>query len=202
MITVLLSMSIFALIGAITPGPVNIIATSSGATFGFVRTLPHILGATISYTLIVFIVGAGLAQLLSNTPQVTEILKYLGSGFLLYMAYKIASARSDNNEIAEDSTPPIFIHGALCQGLNPKAWLVSMSGVSVFVMAQPETTTSFYLLAYTLISFVSCFVGISVWAVIGHLIKGLLAQPRRQILFNRVMGFLLSLTVLSILFEV
>lgn len=201
MITVLLSMSIFALIGAITPGPVNIIATSSGATFGFVRTLPHIFGATLSYTLIVFFVGAGLNQLLADTPQVTDLLKYLGSAFLLYMAYKIATSRSDNNEITKDSTPPTFIHGALCQVLNPKAWLVSMSGVSVFVMAQSESTTEFYLLAFTFVSFVLCFVSISMWAVIGHMIKGFLAQPNKQTVFNRVMGFLLSLTVLSILFE-
>jgi len=200
MATVLLSMSLFALIGAITPGPVNIIATSSGATFGYLRTLPHILGATISYTLIVFLVGTGLNQLLTDTPTITEILKYLGSTFLLYMAYKIATSNGDNGDNDNKSSPPSFIQGALCQGLNPKAWLVSMSGVSVFVLTQIATDTLNYLLAYTIISFVLCFVGISTWAIVGHLIREFLAEPKRQRTFNRLMGILLSLTVISILF--
>lgn len=200
MATILLSMSIFALIGAITPGPVNIIATSSGATFGFVRTLPHILGATISYTFIVFVVGAGLHQLISNTPEITEILKYLGCVFLLFMAFKIATSNNDNNEAAIESTPPSFIQGALCQGLNPKAWLVSMSGISVFVLSQASSTL-FYLLAYCLISFVLCFVGISTWAGTGYFIKNFLSQPHRQRRFNHVMGLLLCLTVASIFFN-
>lgn len=200
MATVLLSMSLFALIGAITPGPVNIIATSSGATFGYLRTLPHILGATISYTLIVFLVGTGLNQLLTDTPTITEILKYLGSAFLLYMAYKIATSNGDNGNDDNKSSPPNFIQGALCQGLNPKAWLVSMSGVSVFVLTQIATDTLYYLLAYTIISFVLCFVGISTWAIVGHLIREFLAEPKRQRTFNRLMGILLSLTVISILF--
>lgn len=200
MATVLLSMSLFALIGAITPGPVNIIATSSGATFGYLRTLPHIFGATISYTLIVFLVGTGLNQLLTDTPTITEILKYLGSSFLLYMAYKIATSKGDNQGNDDKSSPPSFIQGALCQGLNPKAWLVSMSGVSVFVLTQIATDTLYYLLAYTIISFVLCFVGISTWAMAGHLIREFLADPKRQRAFNRLMGILLSLTVVSILF--
>jgi threonine/homoserine/homoserine lactone efflux protein len=85
MLAILFSMSVFALIGAITPGPVNIIATSSGVRFGFVRTLPHVSGATVSYTLIVALVGNGLHQLLSDHPQIIELLKYPGGGFLLYM---------------------------------------------------------------------------------------------------------------------
>ena len=75
MITVMLSMAIFALVGAISPGPVNIIATSSGACFGFRRTVPHVMGATFAYTLIVLLVGFGLNQSLMQFPQITHFLK-------------------------------------------------------------------------------------------------------------------------------
>lgn len=196
MTTIIFSMSVFALVGAITPGPVNIIATSSGATFGFLRTIPHVLGATVSYTLIVYLVGTGLHQLLQNVPAFTETLRYLGSAFLLYMAYKIATANSASNSSESSSIPPSFIEGALCQSLNPKAWLVSMSGVSVFVLSQ--SSTDFYLLAYCLISFVLCFIGVATWAVAGHMIKNYLQRPGRQKRFNQVMGGLLCLTVVSI----
>ncbi|RRC98912.1 LysE family translocator [Amphritea balenae] len=196
MITVFFSMFIFALIGAISPGPVNIIATGSGANFGFWRTLPHVLGATIAYTLIVFLVGIGLNEVLLTYPQITEALQYLGGGFLLYMSWKIATARPSETETQVEQKPPNLVQGALAQGLNPKAWLVSMSGVSLFVVA--NSPASFYLLVFCLISFVVCFIGVGTWAAIGHLIRKLLANDRYQVAFNRVMGLLLSCSVITI----
>ncbi|NQZ90987.1 MAG: LysE family translocator [Moritella sp.] len=204
MITVMLSMAIFALVGAISPGPVNIIATSSGACFGFRRTVPHVMGATFAYTLIVLLVGFGLNQSLMQFPQITHFLKYLAGIYLLYMAFKIATAVPLNSTIsaeinsAEVKQPPAFIDGVLSQGLNPKAWLVSMSGVSIFVSVQTQST--FYLLVFSAISFTVCFVGISTWAAIGHVIRDHLSTRTRQIIFNMMMGLLLSGTVISMFF--
>jgi len=194
--SVFVSMFIFALIGAISPGPVNIIATGAGANFGFMRALPHVLGATIAYTLIVFLVGIGLNEVLETYPQITATLQYLGGAFLLYMSYKIATAKPLCDDTATEKKPPSILQGALSQGLNPKAWLVSMSGVSLFVVANSPATL--YLLVFCLISFVVCFVGVGSWAAIGHLIRKLLANERYQIAFNIVMGLLLSSTVLTI----
>lgn len=196
MITVIFSMTIFALVGAISPGPVNIIATSSGANFGFRRTVPHVLGATLAYTLIVLLVGIGLNQWLSLYPQITAVMTYLGSAFLLYMAFKIATAvPMDFIQGAEIEQPPAFIEGALAQVLNPKAWLVSMSGVSVFVSVHNQSTL--YLLVFCVISFIVCFIGIASWAALGQLIQGLLSSRSRQIKFNISMGLLLTCTVVS-----
>lgn len=194
--SVFISMFIFALIGAISPGPVNIIATGAGANFGFMRALPHVLGATVAYTLIVFLVGIGLNEVLETYPQITATLQYLGGAFLLYMSYKIATAKPLSDDAATEKQPPSMLEGALSQGLNPKAWLVSMSGVSLFVVANSPATL--YLLVFCLISFVVCFVGVGSWAAIGHLIRKLLANERYQIAFNIVMGLLLSSTVLTI----
>lgn len=194
-------MIIFALIGAISPGPVNIIAASTGANYGFKEALPHVIGATVSYTLIVFIMGVSLNQTLAIFPQFTHTLKYLGGAFLLYMAYKIATAPAfetndlDQNNI--EAKPPSFIEGMLSQGLNPKAWLVSMSGVSLFVL--PNAPTYVYITAFTIISFVICFVGVGTWAAIGQLIGQFLSTRKRQKIFNIVMGLLLASTVVSIL---
>lgn len=194
--TVFISMFLFALIGAISPGPVNIIATSSGASFGFRSTLPHVFGATLAYTLIVFLVGIGLNRVLLSYPQITTTLQYLGAGFLLYMSYKIATTHT-NNELAHTaSQPPSLIQGAMTQGLNPKAWLVSMSGVSLFVSA--NSPASFYLLIFCLISFLVCFIGIASWAVLGQIISNLLNNASHQRLFNIAMGLLLSSTVVNI----
>ena len=92
MFSIIISMTLFALIGAISPGPVNIISTGAGANFGFKGALAYILGATISYTLVVFLVGIGLNSILETLPQITRSLQYIGGAFLLYMSYKIATA--------------------------------------------------------------------------------------------------------------
>lgn len=194
MMTVFVSMFMFALIGAISPGPVNIIATGTGATFGLRRALPHVMGATLSYTLIVFVVGIGLNGVLSQYPQITQGLQYIGSGFLLYMAVKIATAKPMTTEVTTAIKPPSMLEGALSQGLNPKAWLVSMSGVSLFVSA--NTPPSLYLLVFCVISFIVCLVSIGTWALLGELISRYLANHRRQVIFNFCMGLLLSSSVL------
>lgn len=198
MLTVIMSMFIFALIGSISPGPVNIIATGSGASFGFRRTLPHVLGATIAYTLIVLLVGLGLNHWLAVFPDINNTLRYAGSVFLLYMSYKIATAvPMGSQQMAEITSPPSLIEGALAQGLNPKAWLVSMSGVSLFVTVHSQTTL--YLFIFCLISFTVCLLGISTWAAIGYSIRALLSTTKRQVVFNILMGLMLSGTVLAIL---
>jgi len=197
MITVLLSMMVFALVGAITPGPVNIIAASSGANYGFKSTLPHVFGATLAYTFIVFLMGTSLSQTLKSFPQIIVLLKYLGGTFLLYMSFKIATAAPfDSDKITEKTQPPSFIEGFLSQSLNPKAWLVSMSGVSLFVL--PYSPVSRYIMAFTGISFLNCFIGVGTWAVIGHLIGRFLSTRKRQLGFNILMGGLLATTVVSI----
>lgn len=195
MSTIVLSMIIFAFVGAASPGPVNIIAISSSLSFGYRGTLAHIIGASICYSLIVAVVGLGLNQLLISYPEFNQGLKYLGAVFLLYMSYRIAVAKGTTKIGDATANAPSLLQGALSQGLNPKAWLVAMSGVSLFVSTQ--ASASLYLMIFSLLSLVICFIGISIWAIAGQLLSQLLAQLRYQVLFNRMMGLLLSLTVVA-----
>lgn len=198
MISIIISMTIFAFIGAASPGPVNIIATTSSANYGFKRTVPHVFGASASYAFIVFTVGLGLNQLLTANPEFTEIVKYLGAAFLLYMSYKIATSKSSNEQERQEKVAPSALQGFLAQGLNPKAWLVSMSGVSLFVT--PHDPASLYLILFTCVSFVICILGVGIWAAAGELLSSLLIAPKNQRMFNRLMGLLLSLTVVAMFF--
>jgi threonine/homoserine/homoserine lactone efflux protein len=197
MSAIILSMLTFALVGAISPGPVNIIATSSAANFGFSRALPYVIGATLGYTLIVLLVGIGMNGILQTYPQITWALQYSGGAFLLYMAYRIASARPQQGlPDYSQNMPPRLLEGALAQALNPKAWLVSMSGVALFVSA--HTPAGYYLVAFCVISFIMCLFGVGTWAAVGHLVSRSLAKARNQVIFNLVMGLLLSGTVVSL----
>ncbi len=192
-------MAVFAFVGAATPGPVNIIATSSSANFGIKRTFPHVLGASLSYAAIVLFVGTGLNQVLLSNPKTTVYLQYLGAAWLLYMSYKIADSEPGqalaNRQNMSLQKVPSLLQGALVQGLNPKAWLVSISGVSIFVT--PNLPNNLYLFIFTGLSFVICMLGVGLWAVLGGLLSRFLATEQYQIAFNRAMGLLLSLTVLA-----
>ncbi len=190
------SMLIFALVGAISPGPVNIIAASLGANYGVRCALPHVLGATLSYTLIVCLVGIGLNTVLAENPIIAQTLQYFGAAFLLYMSFKIATAEPASMQVESSSATSPFLGGVLAQALNPKAWLVSMSGVSLFVAQRDHPV--FFLVLFCVISFAMCFVGVSAWALLGNAIRRYLSGLRQQIIFNRIMGVLLSSSIMTL----
>lgn len=194
----ILSMLTFALVGAITPGPVNLIATSSGASLGIRRSLLYVLGATLGYVLVVLVSGFGFGAFLESSPRLMAVLQYASVAFLLYLAYQIAFAPITDLQASDAQKAPNFWLGALVQILNPKAWLFAVSGVSLFVSTQVDTTV--YLLVFASISFFMCFLGVGVWAVLGSVLQPILSQPHYQLWFNRCMGVLLASTTLTLLF--
>ncbi|MBL1379122.1 LysE family translocator [Zobellella iuensis] len=198
MLGTLVSMILFAFVGAVSPGPVNLIATSAGAGVGFWRTLPYVLGATLGYTLVVLLAGMGLAQLLQEQPLLAALLRYLGAAFLLYMALRIALAPVAELQ-ANPGVAPSWWQGALTQWLNPKAWLVAASGVGLFVTAHEPV--SLYLMLFCALSFAMCLLGVGLWAGFGTLLGHWLNGPRQR-RFNRLMGLLLAVTVVGLFLPV
>ena len=193
MLAVLLPMATFLLVAAITPGPVNFIATSTGASHGFSKTLPHVLGASASYCLICLAAGTGLSGILASEPDIALVMRLSGAAFLLYMAWRIAGAPVTGPEESTDARPPRFFEGFLAQGLNPKAWLAALSGAGLFVTVQAQPLQ--YLILYCGLAFVICFGSIGTWAGLGQALQAFLAKPGRARLFNRVMGALLAACV-------
>ncbi|MDR7304754.1 LysE family translocator [Rhodoferax saidenbachensis] len=195
-----ISMALFALAGAISPGPVNVIASSQGARHGFWRALPHVAGASLSYCAVVLLMGGGMQWLLQTWPALTTVTQYAGALYLLYLAFKIARAPV---QALNTSAPPTqhthwahnALHGALTQGLNPKAWLVALSGVSLFVPTGADA--GLRLWSFCAISGFVCFGSVACWAALGTLIRQWLQPASHQRLFNRVMAGLLVLTVLD-----
>jgi threonine/homoserine/homoserine lactone efflux protein len=82
----------FALATSVTPGPNNIMLTASGANFGFRRTIPHMLGVAIGFTVMVLAIGLGLSEVFKAFPVIHQLLRYGGAAYLLYLAYRIATA--------------------------------------------------------------------------------------------------------------
>src|SRR5688572_5062308 len=95
-----LAFLLFACVAAITPGPSNIILTSTGASVGVRRGLPCLFGVTIGMGLMMFVVAFGLGSLVLESPAVLRLLKWCGIGFLLWLAWKIATAGRGGGDAA------------------------------------------------------------------------------------------------------
>lgn len=190
----LFAMSIFSLTMSITPGPVNMINLASGATHGFRRTIPFVSGSTIGFIVLLTALGIGFMQIISAYPVFLKYMSIGGSIFILYMSYKIA--KSEPEISAQRVNCPKFMEGVLLQWLNPKAWLACISGISLFA----DEKSFFPLFLFISLYFVVCFFSLSSWAVLGDKLKLILGSKTRLIVFNYVMGMLLSACAVYLLY--
>ena len=127
----ILSMALFWIVAAYTPGPNNVIASYSGFNFGIIKTVPHMLGVILGFTLMVSILNFGLINIFRLYPLLQDILKVSGSVFLIYLAYKIAFSKNIDNK--QKQNPVKFIETFLFQFLNPKGVIVGIICVSTYV---------------------------------------------------------------------
>lgn len=194
--TALLSMAAFALASSISPGPVNVVALSAGAQHGLAASMRHVSGATVGFTVLLLLIGLGLQELLAHFPNLIDVVKWAGVGFLLYMAYKLAV---DNGQLGADKPArgPSFVYGAAMQWLNPKAWLASLAGMGAYAATGDGTL----VWQFTALYFVICYVSIASWAYAGTFLRKYLQEPKRVRLFNRVMATLLAASALYLLME-
>ncbi len=189
-------MVVFALVGAITPGPVNILAVRHGSNGKPSVAMAYVMGASLSYTLVVWLMGKGGEQLLGN-QVVMQAMKWAGAGYLMYLAWHIATAipseLQGSTALQRNTAARAFIDGSMTQTLNPKAWMVALSGVGLFVL--PQTDVQVALRLFCGVSLLACAFGVGCWAIAGRILTHWLAVPARQKLFNQAMGVLLAYSV-------
>jgi threonine/homoserine/homoserine lactone efflux protein len=180
------SMAAFALAASISPGPVNIVALSSGARYGLRASLAHVTGATVGFVLLLVIVGFGLHEVLVQWPILTTAIQWAGIAFLLFMAYKLA-ADDGRLDTERASKRPSMKVGAAMQWLNPKAWLASVAGMGLFV-ANGEAALIWQFAA---IYFVICYLSVGCWAYAGTFLRNYLKSATGVRVFNLSMASLL-----------
>jgi threonine/homoserine/homoserine lactone efflux protein len=190
-----LPVALYALVCSASPGPVNIVAVSSGMSFGVRRTLPQITGAALGFSLLMFAVGMGLGELLRAAPWLLSALKIGGGLFLCYLAYKLFLASGDGADVSL-ARPPSFWDGALAQWLNPKAWIVSAAGVSTYSV--PGAAYQASVAGMTLLFLLMCFGSTGAWALLGASARNWLNSPALTRRFNQAMALLLLLSVFSL----
>ncbi len=188
------AMFTFSLVMSISPGPVNMIIVSSGINNGFKKTFVFISGATIGFTLLLAFIGLGFYKVVELFPSFLTYLAFFGSSFIIYMGYKIirSSALLDIND--NKKKIPKFYEGFLLQWLNPKAWIASVSGVSLF------SSSEVILLTFISIYFFICYLGLSFWGILGDKISSFFRIEKRLKIFNIFMGSLLIVTALYLFY--
>jgi threonine/homoserine/homoserine lactone efflux protein len=180
---------LFAVVAAITPGPSNLIVTSTGATVGIVRGLPALAGVAVGMGLMMFLVAFGLGSLVVGHPLIVLLLRVSGVAFLLWLAWKIATA--GRSGITKDKRSVGFWGAAAFQWVNPKSWLVSVSAVGTYLHAQAGSALA-QSLAFGLLFVLAALPGCFVWLAFGASIQRLLQTERAARAFNTAMGALLA----------
>ncbi len=184
----------FAFVSSITPGPNNLMLLASGANFGFRRTVPHMLGISLGHLLMIVLVGLGLIRLFETYPTLHTTMKIASVAYLLYLAWKIANA-APPREGEAGGTPMTFLQAAAFQWVNPKAWFMALTAITVYA---PETTLWAVVLVASAFAAVN-LPSVSTWTVLGVQMRRILTNPTRLRVFNWTMAALLVGSLLLIL---
>ena len=189
----IISICLFWFVTAFTPGPNNIVASYSGFNFGIKKTIPHILGVTLGFTALIISLIVGLINIFKIYPIIQEILKYLGTLFLLYLAFKISFSNSDNNSNSEN--PVKFIETFLFQFLNPKGVIVGIIVVSSYIHLDENYIN--YSLQVIILALLFSVTSITSWTFVGKFLRKFATNEKFIKYFNYAMSVLLLLSILT-----
>ena len=189
----ILSIALFWFVAAYTPGPNNVVASYSGFNFGIKKTIPHILGVTFGFTSLVLLLTIGLINIFKLFPIIQVIIRYLGTIFLIYLSYKIASSTAAD-EIKKEN-PVKFIETFLFQYLNPKGVMVAIIVVSTYVELGENYVN--HAIQVVLLAFLFSSTSITLWAFIGKFLRKFATNDKFIKYFNYVMSMLLLLSILT-----
>jgi threonine/homoserine/homoserine lactone efflux protein len=186
---ILTALCTFAFVSSVTPGPNNLMLMASGANFGVWRSLPHFLGVVFGFMLMIILVGTGLAQMFEAYPVSYQILRICSIAYLSYLAWKIASAKRQS---VESLTKPLTsFQAALFQWVNPKAWAMALTAVTVYAPSQSLAAIGLIALICGAINMPSVFI----WVLLGSKLQCLLNSDVKLKAFNYSMALLLLATL-------
>lgn len=183
--------AMYAFVMSITPGPNNVMLTASGATFGFRRTIPHMLGISSGCGIQLLAVCAGLGAIFMRWPQLQTALHWVGAAYLIYLGVRILGGSGPGHATAT-SRPLTFLQGAMFQFLNPKAWVISLTAATLFLPHDLGVLAAgIYMFAILVVVGLPC---IAVWALFGSSLRGFLQRPASRMGFNAAMAVALATT--------
>jgi threonine/homoserine/homoserine lactone efflux protein len=193
----LLAFAAYAFVTSITPGPNNPMLLASGVNVGFVRTIPHMLGVTLGFSVMLLAIGLGLGELFRQYPTLHILLRWVGGAYLLWLAWQIA--RSGSAKDGKGAARPFgFLQAAGFQWVNPKCWIMVMGALTTYL---PPGSGLFELGVITVIFALVNAPSICVWAGFGVVLRRWLTNPRTTRLFNFGMAALLVVSLYPLFSE-
>ena len=180
-----------------TPGPNNAMLTASGMKFGFVRTLPHLIGIPIGHILQIGLTCFGLANLFLLYPDLQIFMKILCFVYLIYLSWKMIGSFSFVNK--ETGRPLKFYEASLFQFINPKAWSIAIAVASGFFPTEENIFIG--TIFVTLTAAFICFPTISLWALFGSALKKFVKEAKTKKIIEYILALLLVLTGIFILIK-
>jgi threonine/homoserine/homoserine lactone efflux protein len=181
----------FAVVGTITPGPNNALLWASGLRFGFRRTARHVAGTAAGMGVLVLAMAAGIGALLSAVPGAEFGVKLVGSAYLLYLAYRIASSHGPDRKVA---ARPLGVLGAAAfQFANPKGWLFALAAVGTFLPPDLAPPAAALTVAGTCAAVILATA--SVWAAGGAALNRVVDDGRTQRAVNLALALVLAASV-------
>ena len=188
---------LFAAVMFFTPGPNNIMVMSSGLTYGFRRTLPHILGVVIGFAFMVGAVGLGFGTVFIAFPVLQTVLKYAGAAYLIYLAVMIAmSGPPKAGEVGRG--PLTFWQGAMFQWVNVKGWVAIIGTITAYAaIAKFPLNIALQVVIFLLMGTAS----ITIWTLFGSALRPFLTSPRAVRIFNIAMALLLLASLYPVFME-
>mgnify|MGYP001594253566 CR=1 FL=1 len=188
----LLSIFLFTVVMTITPGPNNIMILASGLNFGIKHSIPHLLGIAIGFPMMLIAVGFGLDVLIGEAPAFRIIIKILGVGYLLFLAYKMFTMRKAK-KLESNTNPLTFLQAVFFQWVNPKAWIMIFSGIGLFATGADMQADTFVIAASFFVAVILCT---GTWLFLGSQMQKIIKSDTHFKLFNRGMAILLLVSVL------
>jgi threonine/homoserine/homoserine lactone efflux protein len=185
------ALAVFAFVSSITPGPNNLMLMTSGINFGIRRTVPHMLGVALGFTLMIALIGLGVMKVIEAVPGSMLFVTVASGLYLLYMAWKIATTNTsptENGAGAAKSKPFTFLQAALFQWVNPKAWTMALTAISAYAPKSQGWVGVFIVAGvFGIINLPST----GAWALMGAKMRQFLSNPIRLKAFNVTAALLL-----------
>jgi threonine/homoserine/homoserine lactone efflux protein len=190
-----LPLATYYFIMSVTPGPNNVMLTTSGVNFGFNRTLPHIFGIVLGCAVQTYLLCLGFGVVFNALPWLRDGLKWVGCAYLLYLSWKLVGSKvAKETDVARPLTLP---QAATFQFVNPKAWVKATTTATLFL---PSGVNPWFagLVIFTVCSLANA-VSASIWAGFGVAIRQFLSNKKFLLAFNWTMALLLIGTIAFIL---
>ncbi len=188
----LLPLTILMLAMFWTPGPNNALLALSGLNHGFRRSIPHLLGVSIGFSGMLLLVALGAGNVFRLYPGLAAMLKWVGVGLLLWLAWKIGTSGKMSKSGESGERPWTFLQATAFQTINPKGWVICISVISQFVTGAAPMREGAIIFAVSVFTGTPSAIG---WVAFGVMMQRWLDTPARLRIFNLAMAGLIVASV-------